>query len=299
MPPPRYSAAQHAVRSLAGVLPLGLLAALLVPVAAVRAARFVRREGRARAALLGRLPSPARPLRWPHTRIWLDRARVELTWLSWTCRDRFHHRRWTRRIAWAGEHHVTSALAAGRPVVLATVHYGPLTFLGRLMCARGWTVGALADRREWIDPRTRRAPDGRRIAPRIFLPRHARRVLRFLGRGGAVIVAMDFPRGRLAPVAIGGRVLPLSTGGLRLAAAARAVVIPCVARERWLWRAAVTFFPPVPGDLVADPALHPAACQHIADAIAPAITTDPMPCGDLLLEQFRPLPAVRPAPLVI
>lgn len=295
MPRPRYSAAQQLIRWLARFVPLTALSALLLPIAAVRAVRFLARDGRARAALLSNLPADFRPRANPLA-ILLDRTRVELNWLSWTCRDRFHTPRWTRRIRWRGEHHLTAALADNRPVILAIVHYGPLTFLGRWLCARLRQTGAVADQAAWIDAHARRTPDGRRLAPRVFLPRHTRRLLRFLRAGNAVTVAIDFPRGRLETITLGDRTLTLSTAALRLAESTGALVIPCIPRERWFWRADITFGAPLPFELIADRSLHPAACRLLADTLLAAIRADPHQCGDLLLARFTPAPAPQPEP---
>lgn len=224
-------------------------------------------------------------------RLLAARTRLELNWRSWEHRACFREPTWQRRVSLTIPPAARALIASGRGIVLATAHYGALMFLGRWLVCRDVTprpVGVLVNDPAWIDRRHRRLPDGRRLAPRIIAPHQLRAAHRLLSRGGILIAAMDFPRGRSETVPLGDRTLTLSTGPLRLAAHTNAAVIPCVAREKWWWRGGVSIADPLPDSLLHD---HPKACASIARTLMLWIRQDPFQCSDILLNQFGTGPA--------
>lgn len=243
-----------------------------------------------RAADLSRLPSSLRPTHLLYPRAFLDRLRTELNQRSWPHREHFPADRWRRRIRWHGDHHINHALSQSRGVILATLHYGPLTFLARWLCARAgqprWRMASLVDDPSWMDPR-RRDTTGRRIAPRIIRHDQLRRAHRFLEHCGILLVGVDFPRGKTIPVRIDDRILPIATGAIRLAAATGAAVIPILALERWWWRGEVRISDPIHDELITNSARHPEACRDILTKLLPTIREQPLQSAELLLRQFR------------
>jgi lauroyl/myristoyl acyltransferase len=239
---------------------------------------------------LARLPSSLRPTRHVKPRAFVDRLRTELNQCSWPYREHFLADHWRRRIRWHGAQHVDRALSQGRGIILATLHYGPLTFLARWLCARAghprWRLASLVDDPSWMDPR-RRDSSGRRIAPRIIRHDQLRRAHRFLENGGILLVGVDFPRGKTISIQIDDRVLPIATGALRLAAATGAAVIPILALERWWWRGEVRISQPIPNDLVANPANHTEACGYIVHELMKIVRQHPLQSAELMLRQFQ------------
>lgn len=259
-----------------------------LPWAVARGVREVARRGATQRAMLERLPASARARRFfTRRRMLMDAVRVEQERLAWMCRDRFARGYWRRRVSWSGWEVLEGAQRAGRPVVLAVVHYGALERLGRWLCARGVRVGSLVDDTRWISAWRRRGRSGRRLAPRIFRHDQVRRVYRFLERGGVLIAAVDFPRGKMVRLAVEDRWIELSTGPIRLAAGAGALVVPCIAAGRWWWRGRVWIGEPVPEALVMDRSRHGEACRAVLEWAMRVIAADPLQTGELLLRRFE------------
>jgi hypothetical protein len=189
-----------------------------------------------------------------------------------------------------------SLLAEGRPVILATLHYGDLTMLYHWLRSRGIGAAFLAAPRRKEEPEFRRSLDGLadRVnglegVPHLVYLDQLWDAQDFLGpRGRVLAIAVEGDTKRDVAVSGPGYTLHVSPGALRLAAIVGAVVIPCLISSPGCMRSTIRFGLPVADDDVADRDRHPIACEHIVRELMPWILTKPEECGQGLLSAFDP-----------
>ena len=279
------------------LLPIPLLLPAVWPAAMLMGRRHVLRGASLRQ--LRRLPAALAPRtagwRWLW-RVAAGRSAVYTTRLLSFWPDRLREARWSRRCELLGLAPLEAALAAGRPVILATLHYGDLTMLYHWLRSRGLAAAFLAAPRRKEEPAFRRSLDGladrangQEGVPRLIYLDRLWDAQEFLGRPGRVLaMAVDGNTERDVAVSGPGYVLRLSPGALRLAAITGAAVIPCLISSPGCLRSTIRFGQPVADADVTDRDRHAAACEHIARQLLPWIAAKPEECGLPLLAALEP-----------
>lgn len=224
-----------------------------------------------------------------------ERARTNVLIVAWACRARFGLPAWRARVAWRGLEELQRARESGRGAILAVLHFGPLGQLGWRLRAEGWDVAILVARSDWLSAKYRRGRGGVRRGPRIFAPGQVGRIRRFLSRGGVLIMAIDFPRGRRVTVPVDDRHIRLGTDAVRLSAVTGTALIPCAITAGWGGALAVTLGREVPRTHIEEPAEHARACRWVLDELLPVLRRHPSQCRDILCEQFEPERNLEPA----
>ena len=216
--------------------------------------------------------------------------------------DRLAEPRWQARCRLHGAAAVRGLLAAGRPVVLATLHYGSLTELFHWLRAAGLPVAAVAGSppdhrgaiRSGLNDRADRA-NGLAGVPRVFgtTPADLRDVCDFLAAPGrAVQIAVDGIVGtRRHAVAAAGVRFEVSAGAFKLAAITGAVVVPCLWRPARRMGCDIHFADPVPDAVVAGRRFDEAAA-HVVHHLLPLIRDRPELAGPGMIR--APAPAGGP-----
>src|SRR5262245_39911590 len=139
------------------LLPVPLLRLLLWPMAAALSA-YELTPARRTYRLFDRLPLALRaPLpRWQWLwRLWTRRTALVMTRFHRFWPDRLREPRWQNQCQIRGGEQLDAVLNRGRPVILATLHFGSLTELYHCLRARGLAVAGVAgrSRAQWSDYR--------------------------------------------------------------------------------------------------------------------------------------------------
>jgi lauroyl/myristoyl acyltransferase len=274
----------RAFRVLGRALPPGALLALLWPVSVVRATLDLRR-GR-------KPPTELPPLNgtlkgWPAIR---QRTNSRLTPLAGFWADRFLSPGWAERFDVRDVERLRTLLA-DRPAVLVSIHFGSLLLLAPVLRLSGIPVAMAVGADEWPLPRSRRwRTELTRIGdlPTTLGTGDARGMLRFLQPGRCLLVTLDYPLGEKADVPYAGVLLRASTPPLRLARAARAVVVPVLAFGDGPWRMRLHVGQPVPDELLAARD-YAAAAAHLCAELLPVAATAPGQALPTLVDAFVPL----------
>jgi lauroyl/myristoyl acyltransferase len=193
------------------------------------------------------------------------------------------------------------SLERGQPVVLVFLHMGPLSALTHWLRARGVPAATLILRpvrdrpayRGYLDAVSGRA-GGLTEQAAVFDMKQLRRARKHLRAGRPLLVAADGLHGRYHTLDGGGFGFEMSTGMLRLASGTGAAVIPCLITAEAGMGFTVHFGEPAPPGLVADPAGHRAACEHLLREFLKVIRRHPAQCSYALISRFRP--AADPGP---
>jgi lauroyl/myristoyl acyltransferase len=140
----------HILRVLEFLLPVWCLSVLFGPAAAVVAGwqLFLRSQQRAKPTIrqFDRLPVSWWPPRSRSVRIWQiwrHWTRVNVTKLLTFWPDRLTNHRWQPRGRSTDLDALERLAAQGRPVILAILHYGPVTVLHYWLRAQGFAVASL------------------------------------------------------------------------------------------------------------------------------------------------------------
>lgn len=263
-------AALSAVRTLERLCPLPVLIGLLWPVAAVRAVRELRHRGRMPDAFAPNA-TPARAA-WA---LWRDRVHSQLAKLMILWPDRLAEPRWRRRcdLSAAGR---LGELAGRRPVVLVTLHFGPLALLKYCLRLVGLPVAVLVGRDNAMRPGYRRRLDalsdrvtGLATTPHLFDLTQVRAAIHFVDGGGMLLMAIDGVHGRKTVVRGERYALRLATGPVRVAIRTGALIVPClVVPGRW-FRIRIMVGDPIECGTVEE------TCSAVLHAFLPVITTSP------------------------
>jgi lauroyl/myristoyl acyltransferase len=207
--------------------------------------------------------------------------------------DRLCEPRWKKRCTFYGNERLEAALSSNRPVVLATVHYGNLTEIYHWLRANGHAIAFLQNidltwetsYRDYLETLADRANRMENV-PRRFSSEQTWEANDFLKGGRRLLgVAMDMPARHPKAVLARGEAIRVSflTGGLRLAAIANAIVLPCVIRATWWLRSEIYFGEPVPDEMVISRNQHVQALEHILHEVSPWIVANPEQCAPHLL----------------
>ena len=136
--------AWRCMRSLERLLPVGALWIICWPMAAIRAACQLL-VGAPTIREFDRIPVSLRPrpdcFGWV-AHLWIEQTHMTLARLMYFWPDRLSRGRWKDRCRCVGLERVERNYALGRPIILATLHFGPMVLLSHWLRARAAGGGA-------------------------------------------------------------------------------------------------------------------------------------------------------------
>jgi lauroyl/myristoyl acyltransferase len=202
--------------------------------------------------------------------------------------DRFDRSPWSGRID-LSQIETLRALAASRPVLLATVHYGGIFVMPTLLRSHGIPTAAVVGDKLWPVRwwRERRAA----LTHIADLPAHlrsgdARAMVRYLQPGRCLLVALDYPIGDQVATPFDGSALRLSTASFKLARMTGATIVPVIVRVEGTWRYSVHVGRPVPREVLAAGEDAP-ILAHIVSELMPIAQRAPEQALPLLVNAFE------------
>jgi lauroyl/myristoyl acyltransferase len=268
------------------LLPPGALAALLWPIAFLRAAAdMILRPGRNPPPSLPPPPGHGRSSRrLAGVRARTD-ARLGTASLIWS--DRFTQPRWRDRFE-MGELESLREIVAQRPAIIVSLHFGGVFMLPALLRAHRIPTASVVGRGLWPIAwgRMRRAALTRIDDLPLFLESgDARAMVRFLQPGRCLMIGADYPLGDQAAATWDGAGFRLSTSPFRLARLAGAAVVPVIVRAGGTWRYAIHVGSPVPDALIRAQD-HGAAVAHVATELLPVAAAAPEQALPYLVAAF-------------
>jgi len=277
-------AAFRATRLIGSVLPLPVLAGLLYPIGFLRGVQLTLTDRGKRPPMT--LPPGARRVSaLTAVRI---RALMWMGYASLTWSDRFTRSPWKQRINLEGLDDLR-ALAADRPVMLASFHFGGIFVMPNLLRANGIPTAAAVGARLFPLPWLR---ERRALLTQIDdLPAHlrsgdARGLTRYLKPGRCLLVALDYVFGEQESVRFNDSTIQLSTPVFRLAKVTNAVVVPALATIDGNWRYSIHFGKPVPDEFI-KAGNNEAALAHIVNALLPIAAHQPTHAHPQLVSAFQ------------
>jgi lauroyl/myristoyl acyltransferase len=187
--------------------------------------------------------------------------------------DRMAGPHWRSRCRMEGLEQLQAAQVAGRPVVLAFFHFGPIYTLRQWVRAYGFPAAAylggdLKSRGKLAQLQDRVTPFPE--VPTVFFPHELRAVTKFVKGGNIIFVAMDLWEGRQTTAEVdGGWVMKLNTGAARLAHATGADLMLCSIVNEGFWRYRVKFGPRIPGESLRTEADWAEANRRLLEAMLP------------------------------
>jgi lauroyl/myristoyl acyltransferase len=281
------------LRALELFLPIDLLRMLLWPAAALNTAWELlgpERGARQFAQLPPSMRLPLPPATWAR-RLWLGRIEFNMTRYLWIIPDRLQLARWRRRCRCSGLERFEQICAAGRPVIVASVHFGPLVAMHYWLRSRGLEVAILAGTpltcEDYIYGLTDRVT-GLAGIPHALDVRQLKSVYQFLQPSRVLLIALDGRFGQPWRVPADDFCFLMAPGVVRFAARTNAVVIPCqVSADRPLGMT-IYFGQPIPEAMVADRTQHPAACASLLRSFLPLLRAQPEQCSLELLARVVP-----------
>lgn len=238
------------LRGLEKVLPARVYCGALHSAALVRACVHRLKKGRSPVAwplgLAGLEPKPARAL--PQLPVYLNRTFEYLP-------DRLARPQWRGHCRYVGLDPVKQAVDAGRPVILAFFHFGPLESLRNWLRAAGVPAATFVGGKACTRTKLKRLKDRWALFPDIpvtFYQDQLPQAIAHLERGQVLAIALDAANGRQMRLPVGdGWMCQLATGPFRMARQHKALLASCVIYNERLWHVAVEFGAPVDPELLA------------------------------------------------
>jgi lauroyl/myristoyl acyltransferase len=274
----------HVIRAVGGRLPPTLLLALLVPPSLVRAAIDVW--------VHGVRPAPSLPpdgnARTSAADALVERLDFRLTPVVGFWADRVLGRGWRSRFDISAFEQVHAQLA-GRPLLLVSLHYGPLVMIPSLLCRHDVPTALAVGPDNWpISPLRQLRLDLVKIGDiPTAVAAEARPMLRFLKPGRCLVVAIDYPAGETVELPFAGSTVRVSVAPLRLARISNALVVPMLARNEGRWRISMRLGAPVPDELL-QAGDYRAAAAHVCAELLPLAASAPGQALPTLVEAFSP-----------
>ncbi|MCL4181273.1 MAG: hypothetical protein KJ072_26465 [Verrucomicrobia bacterium] len=238
------------LRGLECLLPAPLYCGVLYPVAHARALIHGWVKGTPPPAWPAGLPGlePARVHRLYRLPLYLNRTFEYLP-------DRLAMPKWRDHCRWIGFEPVKRLLDAGRPVILAFVHFGPFVLLRNWLRAAGVPVAMFAGGEARSRAPLKLRKDRWALFPEVALTFYQDELadaIRHLESGRALGIAIDSGSGRQMQVPAGeGWRCQLATGPIRLARRHGAALVPCAIYNEKTWRVAVELGTPVSEETLA------------------------------------------------
>jgi lauroyl/myristoyl acyltransferase len=288
---------ERAVRPVGRVLGPTVILGVVRPFAALVAALELAYSGPTLAEF-DRLPAavrrPAGRLAWKMG-LWRQRSRLHRAKLVSYWSDRLSTRRWARLCRFEGSPASLDALGAGaRPVILATLHYGPVEMLHYWLRSRRVPVAILVAVGEAERPahRIRLLHDLDRRSglgglPHLIPATSLRDAAEFLQANRVLIVVLSGGSGTEVDVGSERVSLRLSPGALRLASLVDALVIPCIISAGRGGAVSITLADAVDPDAVRDRRRHRAICDQMFRFFLPSLQASPGQCEPWLLGRLR------------
>ena len=217
--------------------------------------------------------------------------------------DRLRSARWLSRCRLEGGGDLIGSGEGDRPVVLASVHFGPYETLPYWLRAHGIvttmirglpasdSLNSLTSYQYALSPPAD-VPvflPARELAP---LPRFAH-VRQLVGPGRRLLVMVDVDRGLQFQLPFENRSFRMATGAIRLAAMADAELIPCLIRQTGSWKFAIHFGTPVPRLYLRNSPDMEAVGAHLLKEFSKVITCYPEQCRWRFLSAISPMPVNR------
>ena len=193
--------------------------------------------------------------------------------------DRLGEPKWRQLCQVEGLESVRTALQAGRPVILATLHWGVYAQTRLWLRALGLPAATLVGGHQAKRSSAQRRSDHYSPAPTIpvyFYQDQLRELKQHLTAGHPLIVLFDGPAGKKVRVRFSQDwEIELATGALRLAASQAAEIFPLTILDQGQWRTRLTIGPPIPRELLTSPANWQPAAQHLLAELKPALLAHP------------------------
>ena len=287
----------HVIRMAGYLLPRSVLWLVLFPVAAIKAL-WELAYAMPTVRHFNRLPVSLRPSvgrgMWLW-RLWSRRAQLNLTKLLYLWPDRLQKSRWQSLCRYDGIERFESIRAESRPVILAVLHFGPLTVLVHWLRACGVPAAALADKdlggrsmyRRYVNRLSDRA-NGLAGVPLLIRTDQHRDAIQFLTDGRVLIVTMDGESRHRVKVREGDFSFDAAPGAFQLAEMSNAVVIPCLISAEPRFEFTIHFGRPIPPTDLVDRRSQHSACQQALRDLLPVIQDRPELCSyELLYRLYR------------
>lgn len=278
------------------LLPKSILSLLLWPPAAIF--DLVQLPKRRLISCWRRFPRCWRPSAW---RFFLRQSLgLYHSQLLYTWPDRLGSESWLSRCRLEGAGKLIELHKGNRPIVLASLHFGPSELLPYWLRAHGiitTTVRAappdslksLTDYQHSLSPPAD-VPVFVFVENLIPLPRFSR-VSNILGPGRCLLVLVDPARGRQIDVPFEDRLFRMPTGAIRLAQLADAELVPCLITEDATWKFTIHFGTPTPRHYLNNSPDMEAIAIHLLNEFSKVVTRYPDQCKMRMLTAMSPLAA--------
>jgi hypothetical protein len=250
-------------------------------------------------ATFDRLPEGLRPPRGLAGRLglWRERTRLNLAKLVSYWSDVLATPRWSRLCRFEGAGSSLEAVLAGsRPVILATLHFGPLEMLYYSLRSRRVPIAILV-----ADGEGRRPPHRVRLLrncdrgaeieglPHLFPTTELREAAEFLLANRVLIVVTTGGSGSGVVSGDDRAGLHLSPGAFRLASLVDALVIPCTITAGRSGSVTIELAEVLPPEILGDRRQHAAACERLCRFFLPAVRSSTGQADPWLLQCLRPV----------
>jgi len=204
--------------------------------------------------------------------------------------DRLAAPKWRQLCQIDGLEPVLAALAAGRAVILATLHFGVYAQTRMWLRAHGIPAatlagGPIAKRSALLRVSDRYSPDPE--IPVAFYQDQLRELKQHLSQGYPLIITCDGSSGKKVTVPFcDGWTIEIATGALRLAGGQRVEIFPLTTVDLGHWRTQIKVGAPVPTEFAED---FPAAAGHLIAACLPALRQYPDQSTFDLARHIKPI----------
>ena len=200
--------------------------------------------------------------------------------------DRLCTPRWLSRCRLEGRCDLVRSQKQDRPIILASLHFGPSEILPYWLRAHGIVTTTIRG----LTPDSLQGLTSYQYAlsppadvPVFLYVNEMSRVRQFLSPGRRLLVMVDYDRGKQLYVPFENRLFRMATGAIRLAALAGAELVPCLICETGSWKFVIHFGDPVPQHLVGSSPDLKAVAGHLLREFSKVITRYPEQCKSRLL----------------
>jgi lauroyl/myristoyl acyltransferase len=281
------------VRACERLLPPGVLSVLLWPLAALW--DLIQLRGRKPLVHSRRFPRSWPAKRWRF--ILKQSVGLYHSQLFYMWPDRLTEPRWQKRCRFEGDPDLLRTGKDDRPIVLASLHFGPFEILPYWLRAYGIPATSvrtappaalrnLTNYHYSLSP----PPDvplwvfAEELTP---LPRFSH-IRKILGPGRRLLVLVDPNRGLMADVPFDGGIFRMATGAVRLAQMADAKLVPCLISEDSAWRFTIHIGEPVPQEWLGRSVDMQKIGTHLIGEFSKVVRRYPEQCKMRCLQAMRP-----------
>ncbi|MGE9294984.1 MAG: hypothetical protein ACQKBV_01660 [Puniceicoccales bacterium] len=228
-------AAFHGIRALESVLGPAATRQFILPVAE----RVARKEAVHRASMSTTMESLPVPWNVEPSALLRERVSYHATRIVNFWPDRYQVPRWQSRFEFVGCETLREYCGSKQPVVLATLHAGRMHLVHLALRSLGVPASMLVNYPDRASSPVKRRTDylsNHNEPPVVYPVDRLREALQGLRRGGALMVALDKASDQMKTVNFGSVSAHLSTGAIRMARTAGAVLCPALLVETAPWR---------------------------------------------------------------